>query len=113
MVSLKPSDSANISPSIYSTHFGVEDLILPISFDGFQLYEGIYDVSVENFNRFWVESGNSAQTSTGFVPSLPPIITDINISHNDTIAANLLSELNSLRKWIKNLFPNQSLFFPA
>ena len=111
VVSLKPSDSTNISPSIYSTHFGTEDLILPISFDGFQPYEGIYDVSVENFNRFWVESGNSAQTSTGFVPSLPPIITDINISHNDTIAANTVIRIEFSKEMDQESFSQSISIF--
>ena len=88
IVSLSPSDSINILPSVYSTHFGEEDLLLPISFDGLQPYEGSYDISVENFNRFWIESENYAQSTTGFIPSFSPIITDININQNDTIAAN-------------------------
>ena len=112
VVSLKPSDSTNISPSIYSTHFGMEDLILPISFDGFQPYEGMYEVSVENFNRFWVESGNSAQISTGFVPSLPPIITDINISHNDTIAANTVIRIEFSKEMDQESFSQSISILP-
>ena len=88
IISLTPADSANTSPIIYSSHFGEEDFSLPLSFNGLQLYEGSYDIGIENFNRFWIESESSAYVSTGFIPSFPPLITDINISTNDTIAAN-------------------------
>ena len=55
-----------------------------------QPYEGTYNINVENFNRFWIASGNSAQSTTEFIPSFPPIITDINIGQNDTVAANMV-----------------------
>ena len=90
IISLSPTDSINALPSVYSTHFGEEDILIPISFDGMQPYEGTYNINVENFNRFWIASGNSAQSTTEFIPSFPPIITDINIGQNDTVAANMV-----------------------
>ncbi len=90
IISLSPTDSINILPSVYSTHFGEEDISIPILFDGMQPYEGTYNINVENFNRFWIASGNSAQSTTEFIPSFPPIITDINIGQNDTVAANMV-----------------------
>ncbi len=90
IISLSPTDSINIQPSVYSTHFGEEDILVPILFDGLQPYEGTYNINVENFNRFWIASGNSAQSTTEFIPSFPPVITDINIGQNDTVAANMV-----------------------
>ena len=90
IISLSPTDSINVLPSVYSTHLGEEDLLIPISFDGMQPYEGTYNINVENFNRFWIASGNNAQSTTEFIPSFPPIITDINIGQNDTVAANVV-----------------------
>ena len=90
IISLSPTDSINILPSVYSTHFGEEDILIPILFDGMQPYEGTYNINVENFNRFWIASGNSAESTTEFIPSFPPIITDINIGQNDTVAANMV-----------------------
>jgi hypothetical protein len=64
IISLTPADSTDTSPIIYSSHFGEEDFLLPLSFSGLQLYEGSYDIGIENFNRFWIESESSAYVST-------------------------------------------------
>ncbi|OUX30147.1 MAG: hypothetical protein CBE24_07165 [bacterium TMED264] len=113
IVSLSPSDSINVLPSIYSTHFGAEDLLLPISFDGLQTYEGSYDISVENFNRFWIESENSAQSTTGFVPSFSPIITDINIDQNDTITANTVIRIEFSKEMNQESFEQSFSLLPS
>ena len=88
VVSLTPSDSSDISSSIHSIHFGSEDIMVPLTFDGLQPYEGAYHVHVQNFNRFWVGSETSAQETTGEIPSYPPTLTDINLDTGDTIAVN-------------------------
>ena len=112
IISLNPSDSANVLPSIYSTHFGTEDILIPLSFDGLQPYEGSYNVNIENFNRFWIESGNSAQASTGLVPSFAPVITYINISHNDTIAANTIIRIEFSKEMDQESFMQSFSLIP-
>ena len=88
VVSLTPSDSSDLSSSIHSIHFGSEDIMVSLTFDGLQPYEGAYHVHVQNFNRFWVGSETSAQATTGEIPSYPPTLTDINLDTGDTIAVN-------------------------
>jgi len=90
VVSLIPSDSIDIHPAIYSTHFSSEELIVPLNFDGLQLYEGTYNVLIQNFNRFWVGSETIAQVTTGTIPSYPPTLLDLNIEQGDTIATNTI-----------------------
>mgnify|MGYP001157368313 FL=1 len=90
VVSLNPSDSSDISNSIHSIHFGSEDIMVPLTFDGLQPYEGAYHVHVQNFNRFWVGSETSAQETTGEIPSYPPTLTDINLNTGDTAAVNTM-----------------------
>ena len=88
VVALTPSDSADISPVIQGTYYGSGDIVIPINFDGLQLYEGTYDISIQNFNRYWVGSETIAQVTTGTIPSYPPTLLDLNIEQGDTIAAN-------------------------
>ena len=68
-------------------------MVIPINFDGLQLYEGTYDISIQNFNRYWVGSETIAQVTTETIPSYPPTLTDLNIEQGDTIAANTLIRL--------------------
>ena len=93
VVALTPSDSADISPVIQGTYYGSGDMVIPINFDGLQLYEGTYDISIQNFNRYWVGSETIAQVTTETIPSYPPTLTDLNIEQGDTIAANTLIRL--------------------
>lgn len=113
IISLTPADSANTSPIIYSSHFGEEDFSLPLSFNGLQLYEGSYDIGIQNFNRFWIESENSAHVSTGFIPSLPPVITDLNISPNDTIAANTVIRIEFSKEMNQDSFVQSFSLLPS
>ena len=71
VVALTPSDSADISPVIQDTYYGSGDMVIPINFDGLQLYEGTYDISIQNFNRYWFGSETIAQVTTETIPSFP------------------------------------------
>ena len=88
VVGLTPSDSLNMSPKIQSTYYGTGNMVAPLNFDGLQLYEGTYDISIQNFNRFWVGSETIALATTGTIPSYPPTLLEVNIDQGDTIAVN-------------------------
>ena len=88
VVALTPSDSADISPVIQDTYYGSGDMVIPINFDGLQLYEGTYDISIQNFNRYWFGSETIAQVTTETIPSFSPTLLNLNIEQGDTIAAN-------------------------
>tara|TARA_Y100000768_G_scaffold105870_1_gene77569 strand:- start:746 stop:3196 length:2451 start_codon:yes stop_codon:yes gene_type:complete len=88
VVALTPSDSADISPVIQDTYYGSGDVVIPINFDGLQLYEGTYDISIQNFNRYWFGSETIAQVTTETIPSFSPTLLNLNIEQGDTIAAN-------------------------
>ena len=88
VVALTPSDSADISPVIQDTYYGSGDMVIPINFDGLQLYEGTYDISIQNFNRYWFGSETIAQVTTETIPSFSPTLLNLNIEDGDTIAAN-------------------------
>ena len=63
-------------------------MVIPINFDGLQLYEGTYDISIQNFNRYWFGSETIAQVTTETIPSFSPTLLNLNIEDGDTIAAN-------------------------
>ena len=88
VVGLTPSDSADISPVIQDTYYGSGDMVIPINFDGLQLYEGTYDISIQNFNRYWFGSETIAQVTTETIPSFSPTLLNLNIEDGDTIATN-------------------------
>ena len=94
VVSLLPLDSSNSLGLIHSTHFGSDNISIPLIFDGLQPYEGIYQIKAENYNRFWMKSDSSAQQQTGEIPSYPATITEININEGDTIAVNTVIRIS-------------------
>ena len=112
LVSLIPSDSIDIPPEIYSTHFASEDITVPLSFDGLQLYEGTYNVLIQNFNRFWVGSENIADATTDIIPSYPPVLVDLNIEQNDTVAANTVIRFEFSKKMDQSSFQSAFSLFP-
>ena len=63
-------------------------MVIPINFDGLQLYEGTYNISIQNFNRYWFGSETIAQVTTETIPSFSPTLLNLNIEEGDTIAAN-------------------------
>ena len=93
VVSIRPSDSTDASILIHQVHFGTGDYIIPLSFDGLQPYQGSYQLSGQNFNRYWVGSTETSQAITDEIPSFPPIITNINLIPGDTIAVNAVIEI--------------------
>jgi hypothetical protein len=92
-ISLGPSDSTETSINLYHVHFGTGDYTIPLSFDGLQPYQGSYQLSGQNFNRYWVGSTETFQAITDEIPSFPPIITNINLIPGDTIAVNAVIEI--------------------
>jgi len=98
IISLAPSDSIDHSRSIYSTHFGSGNFSTLLIFDGLQPYQGTYQVSVQNYNRFWVTSETTENATTEEIPSFPPTLIDINIVQGDTIAVNTLITIEFSKK---------------
>ncbi|MBC8399865.1 MAG: family 10 glycosylhydrolase, partial [Candidatus Marinimicrobia bacterium] len=89
------NDSFNIdSTTIIGLHFKNNEFTVEDAFDGLQDFNGQYNYTVTQLNRFWKESIFSNSVQTDSIPSYAPTVVNANIADGDTINVSASIEIN-------------------